>query len=98
MTDPVAVAEAVVDICKTTKNAKNAKQCKPILTCWMGEQQVLAGRKMTAAGVPHFRTPEAAVEAFAYLTQYRSNQKLLMQVPPSVREQKTEPDVWMALV
>ncbi|WMP19122.1 bifunctional acetate--CoA ligase family protein/GNAT family N-acetyltransferase [Thiothrix lacustris] len=91
MTDPVAVAEAVVDICKTTKNAK---QCKPILTCWMGEQQVLAGRKiLTAAGVPHFRTPEAAVEAFAYLTQYRSNQKLLMQVPPSVREQKTEPDV-----
>ncbi|MGB3917012.1 bifunctional acetate--CoA ligase family protein/GNAT family N-acetyltransferase [Thiothrix litoralis] len=94
MTDPAGVAEAVVNSCKTTKSSKNGKHCKPLLTCWMGEEQVAAGRKILAeAGVPHFRTPEAAVEAFAYLTQYRSNQKLLMQVPPSVREQTTEPDV-----
>lgn len=91
MTDPAGVARAVVDICKDTKNRKN---CKPILTCWMGEQQVAEGRKILAdAGVPRFRTPESAVEAFAYLTQYRSNQKLLMQVPPSVKEQAREPDV-----
>ncbi|EIJ34742.1 bifunctional acetate--CoA ligase family protein/GNAT family N-acetyltransferase [Thiothrix nivea] len=91
MTDPAGVAQAVAEVCKETKNRKH---CKPILTCWMGEEQVATGRKILAdAGVPHFRTPETAVEAFAYLTQYRSNQKLLMQVPPSVREQAREPDV-----
>lgn len=91
MTDPAGVATTVINSCDTSKKGK---PCKPILTCWMGEQQVATGRQLLAeAGVPHFRTPEAAVEAFAYLTQYRSNQKLLMQVPPSVQEQKTEPDV-----
>ncbi|MBU0656225.1 MAG: bifunctional acetate--CoA ligase family protein/GNAT family N-acetyltransferase [Gammaproteobacteria bacterium] len=91
MTDPEGVAQAVTGICAETKKGKD---CKPILTCWMGEQQVASGRKILAdAGVPHFRTPESAVEAFAYLTHYRSNQKLLMQVPPSVKEQAREPDV-----
>jgi acetyltransferase len=91
MTDPAGVAQAVVSLCEANKKGKH---CKPVLTCWMGEEQVASGRKLLAeGGVPHFRTPESAVEAFAYLTQYRSNQKLLMQVPPSVKEQKTEPDV-----
>lgn len=91
MTDPAGVANAVIHACDTVKNRK---LCKPILTCWMGEEQVAGGRKLLAdVGVPHFGTPEAAVEAFAYLTQYRNNQKLLMQVPPSVQEQKREPDV-----
>lgn len=43
--------------------------------------------------MPNFRTPDAAVEAFSYLAKYRSNQKMLMQVPASVEQQASEPDV-----
>lgn len=91
MTDPVAVAKIVGSACK---DSKTAKICKPILACWMGDRQVAAGRDiLSEANVPHFRTPEAAVEAFSYLTHYRDNQKMLMQVPPSVQEQAREPDI-----
>lgn len=91
MTDPQGVASAVAAVCESQQNKK---LCKPILACWMGEEQVAGGRQVLSdAGIPHFRAPESAVEAFAYLTCYRSNQKMLMQVPPSVREQKREPDV-----
>ena len=91
ITDPVGVAQVVGNVCK---EAKNAKLCKPVLACWMGDSQVEAGRKVLSEhNVPHFRTPEAAVEAFSYLVDYRNNQKMLMQVPPSVPEQEREPDI-----
>ncbi|MDX9987686.1 bifunctional acetate--CoA ligase family protein/GNAT family N-acetyltransferase [Thiothrix unzii] len=91
MTDPAGVAKVVANLCK---NPKASKICKPVLACWMGDEQVAVGREiLAAANVPHFRTPEAAVEAFSYLTHYRDNQKMLMQVPPSVQEQTREPDV-----
>lgn len=76
MTDPQGVAEAVVRVSKNSK--------KPVLACWMGNEQVAAGREcLSAARIPNFHTPEAAVESFAYLACYRNNQKLLMQVPSS---------------
>ena len=91
MTDPVAVAEAVG---KLYKDGKKSKNCKPVLACWMGDEQVSAGRQVLSGyHIPHFRTPEAAVEAFSYLTSYRNNQKMLLQVPPSVPEQEREPDI-----
>jgi acetyltransferase len=86
MTDPKGVAEAVVRVSK--------KSDKPILACWMGNEQVAAGREcLSAARIPNFQTPEAAVEAFAYLASYRNNQKLLMQVPASSAEHSKSPDV-----
>ncbi len=92
MTDPVGIAAVVAEIAKVARNPKTPG--KPILACWMGDSQVAAGRDvLSEAHVPHFRTPEAAVEAFSYLIHYRNNQKMLMQVPPSVPEQETEPDV-----
>src|SRR5690606_17696245 len=74
MTDPMAVAEAVI------------RQPKPagklVLTSWMGGSRVLAGRDgFAAAGIPSFPSPERAVEAFAYLANYQRNQALLRQVP-----------------
>lgn len=86
LTDPVAVAEAVAAVAQETK--------KPVLSCWMGEARVRAGQAILAAArIPHFETPEAAVDAFAYLAAYRSNQKMLMQVPASVERQDSAPDV-----
>lgn len=74
MTDPLAAARAVADVRVTGD--------KLILTCWMGESQVAAARNFfTEQGIPTFPNPEAAVEAFAYLTNYQRNQELLRQVP-----------------
>lgn len=55
---------------------------KPLLSCWLGEQQAEAARaQLSAAGIPSFRTPEAAVGAFAHLAAYQQHQALLQQVP-----------------
>jgi acetyltransferase len=86
MTDPKGVAEAVIRVAKESN--------KPVLACWMGEEQVERGRRLfEQAHIPQFRTPESAVEAFAYLATHRSNQKLLMQVSTSVGNRLPEPDV-----
>ncbi|OOG28763.1 GNAT family N-acetyltransferase [Thioalkalivibrio denitrificans] len=74
MTKPEAAAAAVIEVAETSR--------KPLLACWMGGRQVEAARDaLTRAGVPHFPTPEASVEAFGYLAAYRRNQRLLLQVP-----------------
>jgi acetyltransferase len=74
MSDPDAAAEAVI--------AAAPRQRKPVLACWMGGSQVAGARaRFSEAGLPHFPTPEASVEAFAYLAAYQRNQRLLLQVP-----------------
>ena len=70
MTKPLEAANAVIEIATHHK--------KPSLVCWMGEVQVAESRKAFAhAKLPNFRTPEPAVEIFAYLAEYYQNQKLL---------------------
>ena len=77
MTDPSAVADALIEIEKTAD--------KPVVACWMGEEQVAESRhKFSTAGIPHFRTPEPAVELFSHISAYYRNQKLLMQTPSSL--------------
>ncbi|MDY0072932.1 MAG: bifunctional acetate--CoA ligase family protein/GNAT family N-acetyltransferase [Thauera sp.] len=77
MSDPTAVADAVIEL------EKNAD--KPVVACWMGEDLVAESRKrLSAAGIPHFRTPEPAVELFSHISAYYRNQKLLMQTPSSL--------------
>jgi len=85
MTQPVAAAQAVVDAVNKTD--------KPVLTCWMGGQQVRPAWDVFAKnGVPHFRTPEACIEAFACLCAFHQNQALLLQVPDPLSAHKP-PDV-----
>ena len=56
---------------------------KPLLSCWMGDASVLAGRSILGdAAIPSFRTPEAAVGAFGNITAFYQNQQLLQQTPP----------------
>ncbi|WP_006786258.1 bifunctional acetate--CoA ligase family protein/GNAT family N-acetyltransferase [Thiorhodospira sibirica] len=74
MTQPTEVAQAVIDAAKKTE--------KPVMASWMGGEQVRAGRELfTKHHLPHFSTPEASVEAFAYLAAHQRNQKMLLQVP-----------------
>lgn len=85
MTDPAGCARAVIEVSQTS--------AKPVLTCWMGARLVDEGRRLFAeAGIPQFRSPETAVEAFGYLACYRRNQKALLQAPGPLSPED-EPDV-----
>ncbi|BBP44719.1 acetyl CoA synthetase subunit alpha [Thiosulfatimonas sediminis] len=76
MTDPTAIAEAVIEM------QKHHQHKKPLLTVWMGDKLVGPAREaFNKAQIPTFRTPEAAVEAMHFLSQYHHNQALLQQVP-----------------
>jgi acetyltransferase len=73
--DGAAVAEAVAEI--------KRRAAKPLLTCWMGDSSVEAGRAaLRKAVIPTFRTPEAAVGAFGNIASFTQNQQLLQQTPP----------------
>ena len=69
-------ARAVADV--ATKSAK------PVFGAWLGS---LDRREVDAAldagAIANFFTPENAVEAIAFLAAYRSNQRWLLEVPPS---------------
>lgn len=68
-------AQAIVDCAK--------RSAKPLLTAWLGERDVSAGRNLAAeAKLPVFRSPENAVAAFGTLAEYRMAQDLLLEVPP----------------
>jgi acetyltransferase len=85
MTDPAKAAQAVLAGAKGTD--------KPVLACWMGGPQVEAARRRFAkGGLPHFRTPAAAVEAYSYLSHHHRNQQLLLQVPEPLGR-RDAPDV-----
>lgn len=85
MTLPLESAQAVI--------AASEGRDKPVLACWMGEEQVKdAWAEFARQKIPAFPSPEASVEAFAYLAAYQRNQQELMQVPGPLSEQ-TEPDV-----
>ena len=85
MTDATACAQAVID----AQNTHN----KPVLACWMGEQQVEAANSLFSQHhLPSFSSPESSVEAFAYLANFYHSQQLLMQVPGPLAT-RSEPDV-----
>ncbi|MEO8937281.1 MAG: bifunctional acetate--CoA ligase family protein/GNAT family N-acetyltransferase [Burkholderiaceae bacterium] len=72
--DGAAVAQALVANKDTIR--------KPILSCWMGDASVdVARRILNDAGIPTFRTPEAAVGAFGNIASFHQNQQLLLQTP-----------------
>ncbi|MCX8086161.1 MAG: bifunctional acetate--CoA ligase family protein/GNAT family N-acetyltransferase [Rhodocyclaceae bacterium] len=79
MSDPTQAARSVIEITK--------RYDKPVVTCWMGEEQVKEARRLfKGAGIPTFRTPEPAVELFSHISAYYRNQQLLMQAPPSISD------------
>ena len=65
---------------------------KPVLACWMGDSSVRSGRALlNERGIPSFRTPEAAVDAFHSIASFYRNQQLLQQTPPPLSD-LAEPD------
>lgn len=81
----IKVAKKLIELSKQTK--------KPILACWMGQQQVRASWALFAKSkIPHFSLPEIAIEAFSYLVDYYHNQQSLMQIPDT-RIAPTQSDI-----
>ena len=75
--DATEVARAIAD----TKQ----RMSKPLLTCVMGDAQVVPARAvLREATIPNFRTPEAAVGAFGNIASFYQNQQLLQQTPTSL--------------
>lgn len=74
MTRPTEVADAVV--------AAAQQSSKPVLTAWMGADQVAAGiSRLNQAGIPTYSFPEKAVRAFMYLVSYARNRQVLYETP-----------------
>jgi acetyltransferase len=64
-----------------------AQTSRNVLGCWLGGEGLEAARHIFSdKGIPTYATPEEAVRAFMQIVQYRRNQQLLMQVPPSSME------------
>jgi len=74
MTDPASAARAVIEAARGSQ--------KPMLSCWMGEEQVIPARRLLAeAHIPVFRNPEGAVELFAHVASFYRNQRTLLRTP-----------------
>jgi acetyltransferase len=74
MTAPAEAARAVIEAAKGST--------KPVLACWMGEEQTAEARRLLAeARIPVFRTPDPAVEMFGHLSSFYRNQRALLQTP-----------------
>ena len=97
-TDGVLVIHAPASVnrsldCAQAVVARAAKSRRLVMTCWLGEASANSARDcFKNAHIPTYEAPGEAVEAFIRLAQYRRNQELLMETPPSISEGFT-PDV-----
>ncbi|KAG1694797.1 putative esterase YheT [Nymphon striatum] len=72
--DSVNVA---TEVAKTVKSSK-----KPILGIWMGTASGGQGRRLlTDENISNYRTPEAAMDAFSFLSNHLANRQRILQVP-----------------
>ena len=84
-----------VDAAEVARTLAEARRSmgKPLLSCWMGDASVVAGRGiLNDAAIPTFRTPEAAVGAFGNIASFYKNQQLLQQTPPPLTTM-AKPDI-----
>ncbi|MGH8721054.1 MAG: GNAT family N-acetyltransferase, partial [Burkholderiales bacterium] len=85
MTEPEDAALAVIEAARESS--------KPVLACWMGDEQTAAARRRLAeARIPVFRTPDPAVEVFGHVSSFYRNQRALLQTPGPV-EAPDAPDL-----
>jgi acetyltransferase len=91
LAEPEAAARAVID--RIAAAAPATLSGRNIYTAWLGDHSVAAARRrFSAARIPTYDTPEAAVSGFLHRARYRQNQELLMQAPPA-RPDPFQPDV-----
>lgn len=75
MTDALATAEKI-------KNVARKVAGKPMLASWMGATAVEAGETvLNEAGIPTFKFPDRAAQAFNYMWRYSANLAALYETP-----------------
>jgi acetyltransferase len=80
---PTAVADSADAADAVIGAARAATAGKPVLTAWLGEASVAeARRKLAAAGLPGFTTPEQAVRSFLRLEQAAHFRNRRVEPPP----------------
>ena len=81
---PAAVADSLEAAHALTDNLKK-KGKVPVLTSWVGDGAARRARKMFAANkIPTYETPNKAARALMHMVNYKRNQELLLQTPPSI--------------
>src|SRR5262245_54871687 len=81
---PVGVADSL-EAAQAVAETVPPRRRVPVLTSWLGDTTSAEARKLFAARkLPTYDTPEEAVRAFMHVVEYRRNQNLLMETPPSV--------------
>jgi acetyltransferase len=96
-TDAVLVIHAPTAIASGADAARavagEAGHDRAILASWVGrEERKAADRILHEAGIPTYDTPDDAIAAFLHLAEFRRNQELLTETPPSLSDD-FEPDV-----
>ena len=85
LTDADATADAAITRARAAR--------KPLLTCWMGGARVAAAReRLRDAGLPTYKTPEAAVAGFSFMAAHHRNRQLSLQTPEPLTDQP-KPDI-----
>ena len=83
----VELARSLIDYLKQHPRARRFN----LLTNWAGEFSAQEGRRLfSEAGIPTYRTPESAVNAFMHMVEYRRNQKQLMETPASLQGDRVD--------
>lgn len=88
---PTAVSSGLGAARVVAELARTGRSKAALYTSWIGERTAREARaELTAARVPTFDTPERAVRAFVHSADYRRNQELLKQAPPSTPDFATD--------
>jgi len=83
---PTAVASSL-DAAKAVAQIARVKPHRRVFTSWVGGETAAKARRLFARErIPTYETPEEAVRAFMGMVNYRRNQDILMETPPSVPE------------
>ncbi len=89
MQSPSDCAQVVID---TIHAAAPRLMGRNVLTNWIGEHSAAPARKLfSEAHVATYDTPDRAIRGFMHRVQYRRNQQLLLETPPS-RPESFEPN------
>ena len=89
MHSPTDCARSVID---TVRTAAPHLMGRNVLTNWLGEHTVAPARQLFAeAHIATYDTPDRAIRGFMHRVDYRRNQQLLLETPPS-RPETFAPD------
>lgn len=102
--DGIVVLYTPQGAAKSTDLAKRVveiaeKKIKPILTVWMGENEVEEARRIFYQNdVPTYPTPEKAIKTYMYMYKYKRNLELLYETPEELSVDLSPPRSHLKLI